>query len=226
MFQLILIATIDLFFIYVYRDLRLASFVTNICSHSILSFMSIYVYLTSTVEYNDVFATGSSEVFCAEWMFWYLCYDTGKLLMGVYDNNSKLYYVHHILAMLLLDLIIRFEFLHHYLPVICMFEISSIPLNIRYALRYLDISDKNSIVDVVFVMSFVMVRWCFGFYKGVQALYVINTLEHEHVAATFVVNVLLFVFFVIHVYWTILVFLKFKKSMWDKQTPNLNKHQT
>lgn len=208
MIQLVIILTINTTLSYFYKDLRLASYMTNIISHCMLSIVAMTVYLTSSLKHTDIHGVGELEVFCGEWLFWYLAYDMLKMFLKVTLDNSRIYYFHHIAAMFLLTIMIKGQFLQHYIPVICMFEVSSVPLNVRYALRYVGVDSLSKEIlytELVFLFTFVAFRWVFGFSKALEAVLMINRMEHDNawaVAMSVAVNVVILAFFALHVAWT------------------------
>lgn len=217
MIQLVIILTINTALSYFYKDLRLASYMTNIISHCMLSIFAMTVYLTSSLDNTDIRGVGNLEVFCGEWLFWYLAYDMLKMVLKVTLDNNVIYYVHHVAAMTLLTIMIKGPFLHHYIPVICMFEMSSVPLNVRYALRYVGVDSLSKEIlytEMVFFVTFFFFRWVVGFKKAFEAIVMINSMEHESgwtVATIVATNVLVLAFFLMHVVWTAGIFKKVVK---------------
>lgn len=209
MIQLVFILIINTVLSYIYKDLRLTSYMTNIISHTFLSLLSMAVYMTSSLKHTDIDKVGRLQIFCGEWLFWYLAYDMVKMFLKVTPDNDKIYYIHHIAAMTLVSILIHGQFLQHYLPVICMFEVSSVPLNVRYLLRYRgvdSVSNEIMYTELVFFITFFLFRWVFGFNKALEAVLMVNGMEHESattIAMTVAVNAVVLTFFIMHVVWTV-----------------------
>lgn len=224
MIQLVILLLIDLILANIYQgDMVLSSYVTNIISHTILSFMSILVFFViSDLEPIDIDRVGAYEVFCGRWLVWYLVMDVAKMFLGIskYDN---VYAVHHVFAIVLVESIIRFEMLHYYLPVICIFEISSIPLNIRYALRHVG-TERASLIytEFVFFILFVTVRLWFGFKKAFEAISMLIELENDKWVFIGIVVTTVAIFALLHVVWTVGILrrLLITMSLYNKNKSN------
>lgn len=206
MIPLIFLAIVDMCFTRIYcGDLTLASYMTNIVSHSALSLMSIVIFTYSDLDKNDIYQYGHGEVWCGRWLQWYLLYDLTKMFLGVL-KNEPIFIIHHVVAFTLVEIIIRKNILHYYLPIICIFEISSIPLNMRIAMRHVGATLADVLwVEVVFAILFVAVRVLFGFNKAYEALNILYNSDAEMV----VFISLLFIvagFVILHAYWLVGIF--------------------
>lgn len=218
MFELLTLLVINLVSAHIYaNDMVLASYVTNIVSHTILSTMSLAVLFTpiSDMTPHDYDMIGEFEVVCGEWLKWYLVIDLFKMLTGVLLRYDSMYVLHHVFAITLVELIIRTGMLHYYLPVICIFEISSIPLNIRYALLHVN-GDRVHVLytEIAFVVSFFVFRLLYGFSKAKEAIDILLEIDNkttEEWFVTVVVMVIVGVFIAMHAVWTVGIVQKVKK---------------
>lgn len=201
MIQLVCLLTLDLILTHFYRgDMVLASYITNAINHTLLSTFSFVVYLRDTQNTE-------LELLCGEWIKWYFVLDLGRMFVGIIKFQS-VFVVHHLVGIVLVVLIEHSEMLHKYTPVICLFEISSVPLNVRYALLHIG-EDKFSrrviYSEVAFLLSFVFVRWGFGFNKAYDALIELHAIEDGDRLQTIVIyttTLVLLLFLLLHIHWT------------------------
>lgn len=209
MIQLVILLILEIVLIRVYNgDMRLASYVNNIISHSLLSTMAL---VTFTIAPDDDLKSQSStefELFCGDWLYWYFVLDMCRMAIGITEINS-IYVIHHIFGIILLITIEKSGMLHRYIPVICIFEASSIPLNVRYALLHTgkDKMSKNVIYsELAFFVSFIIVRWIFGFNKAYEVVHKLMSLENKtgvEKALTTSTTIIVLIFVSMHIYWTI-----------------------
>lgn len=218
MIQLVLLMSTELVLSNVYRDTQLASYVTNIINHSLLSLFSLFVYVSSTDD--DIYAAKSNtilELFCAQWLMMYFLFDLFRMFTGIIKMQS-IYVAHHLIGMSLLILIEHSGMLHRYIPVICLFEMSSVPLNIRYALLHTGKHKLSSQViysEIIFVISFIVVRWLFGFNKAYQVILKLHAIENKNrmeVVVAYTITLVIMMFLLMHINWTFEIMYKLVKK--------------
>ena len=207
MIQLVCLLALDLFLSHVYQgDMKLASYVTNTISHALLSMFSMGVYLSAPDMELDS-KTTELELFCGEWLKWYFVVDLGRMFVGTI-RFQDIFVAHHLVGIALIVLIEHSGMLHRYIPVICLFEISSVPLNVRYALLHSGepkMSRQVIFSEVAFFLSFIVVRWGFGFNKAYAVLMELHEIEDRNRLQTVVIyttTIVLLLFLIMHVHWT------------------------
>ena len=216
MIQLVALLTLDLLLSHVFKgDMLLASYVTNVVSHALLSVFATSVYLSAPDMELDS-ETATLELFCGKWLKWYFVLDLFRMTVGIV-RLQWIFVAHHLIGIALLVLIEHSGMLHRHIPVICLFEASSVPLNIRYALLHTGndkLSSRVIYAEVVFFMSFILVRWGFGFNKAYDVLVQLHAIDDKNRLQTvvaFTTTIVLFMFFMMHVHWTIGIFKRVAK---------------
>ena len=138
------------------------------------------------------------------------------MLIGIV-KLQWVFVAHHLIGIALIILIEHSGMLHRYIPIICLFEVSSVPLNIRYALLHVG-KDKLSrqviYTEVAFFISFLMVRWVFGFRKAYHLIMTLHEIEeknHLESVVAFTVTVVVLMFLLMHVHWTVGIFKRVVK---------------
>lgn len=189
-----------------------SSLVVNIINHTLLSCYATLVYLEVESKYDiDVYNFSNPRVIlCGDWLLIYFIYDL--IVMHFFTGiNSLVYIVHHVIAIMLIKALSMSGFYHYYLPIICMFEISSIPLNIRYLLRR-NFVPKNSwkmiTTKALFIITFIYVRIIFGgqhVYDIAVQLGIVNNWFDGFII------ICIIIFSIMHIVWLIGILLKIYK---------------
>lgn len=216
MIQLVLLLISELLLVHVYQgDMVLASYANNILSHALLSTLAIGVYFSSSdmeIKVDDA----KFELFCGEWLKWYFVLDLMRMLTGIIKLQG-IYVAHHLFGISLITMIEHSGMLHRYIPVICLFEVSSVPLNVRYALLHIgrDKMSKQVIYsEIVFFVTFILVRWGFGFrraYEIIVRLYEIEEKTRLEKNVTITTSIVVLMFLLMHVHWTFGIFKRVLK---------------
>lgn len=176
-----------------------SSLVVNIINHTLLSIYSFIVY--SKKDAND-----TEMLFCGEWLLSYMIYDLIVMLV-LKKQKSFVYTVHHLFAIVLLHGLMATGRYYEYFPVICLFEVSSIPLNIRYLLRQYNVPNNSIIIlmsEIVFIMLFIMIRFVFG---GRHVAAVWSELDSTNFF-DMLLMIIITIFGMMHVYWLVSIINK------------------
>lgn len=190
-----------LFFIFVNYFLdsyTKTSLIVNIINHVGLTYYALQAFLEITTI-DDHHYSSTSVLMCGEWLLTYMIYDL-CVIWVLTKTNSIIYTIHHVAAILLLHGMMVTGKYHYYFPVICMFEFSSIPLNIRYLLKQYNVSKESWLFrlnDVVFVVSFAFIRLLFG---GRHVSNVWQVLQYEDMFDIFLM-IIVILFSTLHLYW-------------------------
>lgn len=196
-----------------------SSLAVNILNHFGLTYYAFIVY--KSIQHENDHHSDKKAVICGEWLLSYMVYDL--LVMWMLTKTRNLVYTtHHVAAIALIQWMLNTGRYHYYFPVICMFEVSSIPLNLRYLLRQYDVPKTAPIMvmnDLMFALTFIGVRIVFG------GRHVVNVLKNIDSDEDSFLKVILATFGSLHIYWLSGMIFKLIKSKTKnvKSTSDLRK---
>lgn len=188
-----------------FYDTWLSSCITNIISHSLLTSMSLFTFFAMDVSPDDFDIEDGWCVVCGNWLLWYLVYDLFRMILNIVPRDD-IYVVHHLSAIVLMSVMLEYGMLHYYIPIICLFEASSVLLNVRYALLHTGRTDYLLYVEAAFVVVFVFVRLIFGFGNVLNGCLLLWRVEEKTVTEFFVMIVVFLstiIFMALHAFWMI-----------------------
>lgn len=169
-----------------------SSLLVNILNHTFISVYSLWAHFS-----NDM----GDNVVCGELLLSYMIYDLARMLTTK-KYNSYIFIVHHLATIGLLHGMFVTGRYHEYFPVICLFELSSVPLNCRYLLRQYGMPNNSRwivMLEIWFFVTFVFVRFIFG---GRHVSDVWVQLDYSNSFDMFL-SVVIVMFVVMHLYWVI-----------------------
>lgn len=167
-----------------------ASLLVNIINHTVISIYALWAYFS-----NDM----GNKVVCGELLLSYMIYDLARMLTTK-KYNSCIFIVHHLATIGLLHGMFVTGRYHEYFPVICLFELSSVPLNCRYLLRQCGVPNNSrwiTMSEMTFFVTFVLVRFIFGG-RHVRDVWV--QLDHTRTFDVFM-SLIIVMFVIMHLYW-------------------------
>lgn len=157
-----------------------SSLLFNVVNHSALCSLAAFTFFKDRGLSDPWFGYSrfSMHKVVLVWLKYFLAYDFVKMVLG--RNKDFLMYVHHVLAFYLFEILDAENFGLYYMPIIALFEVSSIPLNIREVLvrrNYPSEGNAVKITEAAFVISFLWVRLVFGFKHIAKA---VISLQNEY----------------------------------------------
>jgi hypothetical protein len=202
-----------------FKDLDLTTAFQTSCHttgalfHMLLVVLALWVHTTSDIDKLE--GVGYYECLLGYLLIMYLLHDTSIILLfKPLTRSNKLYLLHHGAAIVLILTSIYGEVLNYYLPVICLFELSSIPLNLRYAvLESRLFMEWLPLLEIVFVVLFVGVRIIWGGHKVSEATTLLAHSNNVTFTTTVVIYFLVLLFSTMHMYWLNNIVKKVKRRM-------------
>lgn len=171
--MILILGPILIFSLYYYfGDLRSASYLFNAVNHFMLTFYAFTIYRQPS---EDLYLSCDKSEFLATWLRDYILIDL--VVMLIFGSRDWIYYLHHILTWILMDTM-RDNFMHDVVPIVALFEVSSIPLNLRYFLLNEGYNKESNIVryqEFLFIVSFFLFRFCFGSFHIYNAVNLLNS---------------------------------------------------
>lgn len=207
------------------NDVIVGSFILNIISHSLVILYSLYAIYNHDNNMDKIYDKSENSLIIIDHLQNYFAYD---LLVMIYTTVfvrkiNYLYYIHHISVFLILEML-RDGFLHYYVPIIAMFELSSIPLNLRYLMLEIKYSKKIiRKVEICFFVTFISIRCFYGMYYCYD---IINLLLNENLKSKNHLYIPIGFFgllFLLHVTWIRGIYNKIKKNNKKKTKDNIKK---
>lgn len=189
-----------------------SSLTVNIINHIALSYYSLNVLLEIESGEKEYLP---KAILCGQWLMSYMIYDL-CVMWFLTKTRSVIYTIHHVSAIVLIKLMIESGRFNDYYPVICLFEMSSIPLNIRYLCRQYNVpKDKwfMKVNDVLFVITFIVIRMIIGGSYVASAWIMLN---NDFFVDKFI-RVIIILFGVLHFFWLYQIIKKISKPKCSKK---------
>lgn len=192
-----------------------SSLTVNIINHIALSYYSLNVLLeieSGEVSPREYFP---KAILCGQWLLSYMIYDL-CVMWFLTKTRSVIYTIHHVSAIILLRMMVASGRFNDYYPIICLFELSSIPLNIRYLCRQYKVpKDKwfMKVNDVLFVITFIIMRMIVGGRYVARAWTMLN---NKFFVDNFI-RVIIILFIVLHFFWLYQIIKKISKPKCSKK---------
>jgi hypothetical protein len=192
---------------FTHEDLKSGGYVVNIINHTGLViastlWLSIFDVNESVYSYNLWSETLST------WLVNYIFYDLIKLFILSEKRFNTSFLIHHVATMAFFSYLNRYTLLHCFIPILTMFELSSIPLNVTFWLKHNhpEVNHLITLSKAIFAFTFVTVRLLWG---GSMCLWCLNKLHEEvvdpdHFSFVFTFAML---FLTLHAYWVYRLFV-------------------
>lgn len=204
------------FYLLLIRNIKASNYLVNIINHTLLSISALITFDSNDIKNTSDKINDHIELseHLAFWLKQYLIYD---ILMMMYTKSDRLdFYVHHCVSILFMTQVIENTFLQYYVPIFIMFEISSIPLNVRYFLLELNVPRENKwlkLSELLFSITFIFFRYFVGVYYILDAVYELEKQREIYSFGNFFVPYYVLTFFIVlHVYWLKKLVIKMKKE--------------
>ena len=207
MILFIFFAVINFLFWRLGLKFKAANYLFNAFNHFALCVTAI-LCIAHDDEMSNVNDVLYDKIVFAELLSWwiksYLIFD---VIVMILTQNTKLeFYVHHAVCIVFFN-ITQTGYIHYYVPYIILFEVSSIPLNLRYFLLEIGVPKTHWLVlnfEQVFFVSFFIFRLLIGSICVVQSVIEINRrhLElHDFISHYVIPHLVLCITIILHVYW-------------------------
>lgn len=149
---------------------RVCEFIPGLLHASLISPLAIYFFFTEDAEIlrNNLYGYSSLIQYYMSISLGFFIYD---MSIGFIKNNY-IFILHGVISSTLC-ICIMYPFNHYMAAVFLLFEISSIPYNIRMIMIYTNSANgfKYNVIQLLFISSFMGIRICLGIPLSIYAIY-------------------------------------------------------